>query len=53
VIGELRKYMVGWKAYFRFSETQRVFKELMKWIKRRLRCYILKQWGNSLLSKII
>jgi RNA-directed DNA polymerase len=53
VIGELRKYMLGWKAYFRFSETQRTFKELQKWIKRRLRCYILKQWGNYRFHKLV
>jgi len=53
VINQLRKYMTGWKAYFRFSETQRVFKELMKWIKRRLRCYILKQWGKYIFHKLV
>lgn len=53
VVNELRKYMTGWKAYFRFSETQRAFKELMKWIKRRLRCYILKQWGSYRFHKLV
>jgi RNA-directed DNA polymerase len=53
VINELRVYMVGWKAYFRFSETQRAFKELQKWIKRKLRCYIWKQWSRRRFHKLV
>jgi Retron-type reverse transcriptase len=53
VIAELRVYMTGWKAYFRFSETQRAFVDLQKWIKRRLRCYVWKQWGRRRYSKLL
>jgi RNA-directed DNA polymerase len=47
VVQELRKYLLGWKAYFGISEVRYVFKELDSWIKRRLRCYLWKQWGRG------
>jgi hypothetical protein len=46
VIAELGVYLAGWRAYFRFSESRAVFRELDKWIVRRLRCYLWKQWGG-------
>jgi RNA-directed DNA polymerase len=46
VIEELRRYMVGWRAYFGFAEVRSLFKELDSWVKRRLRCYQWKQWGR-------
>lgn len=46
VIEELKSYLRGWKAYFGFSEARSVFRELDKWIVRRLRCYLWKQWGG-------
>jgi RNA-directed DNA polymerase len=46
VIEELGKYLTGWRAYFGFSETRPLFRELDKWIARRLRCYLWKQWGR-------
>ena len=46
VIDELRSYLLGWRAYFGFSEAKSVFKELDSWIHRRLRCYLWKQWGR-------
>jgi len=46
VIEELQSYLRGWKAYFGFSEARSVFRELDKWIVRRLRCYLWKQWGS-------
>ena len=47
VIWELKQYLKGWKLYFGFSETSTAFKELDKWISRRLRCYVWKQWGRG------
>ena len=41
---ELRQYILGWKAYFDFAEAKSIFKELDSWVRRRLRCYLLKQW---------
>jgi len=46
VIAELKLYLRGWRAYFGFSEARSVFRELDKWIVRRLRCYLWKQWGG-------
>lgn len=46
VVAELRTYLLGWKAYFDFAEVRSIFKELDSWIKRRLRCYLWKQWGR-------
>jgi RNA-directed DNA polymerase len=46
VIAELRTYLMGWKGYFGYSETQSVFKELDSWTRRRLRCYLWKQGGR-------
>ena len=45
-IDDLRRYLVGWKAYFNFAEVRSVLKELDSWIRRRLRCYLWKQWGR-------
>lgn len=47
VIEELRKTLLGWKAYFDIVEVLSPLKDLDKWIRRRLRCYIWKQWGQS------
>ena len=43
---ELRQYLEGWYAYFRVAEAQSTFKELDSWVRRRLRCYVWKQWGR-------
>jgi RNA-directed DNA polymerase len=45
-VGELRRYLDGWHAYFGFAEASSSFKELDSWIRRRLRCYLWKQWGR-------
>jgi RNA-directed DNA polymerase len=44
VISELNSYLNGWKGYFGFCETPSVLQELDGWIRRRLRCYLWKQW---------
>jgi len=46
VIEELQRYLIGWQAYFGFAEVRTLFRELDKWICRRLRCYLWKQWGR-------
>jgi RNA-directed DNA polymerase len=43
---ELRQYLEGWYAYFRVAEAQSTFKERDSWVRRRLRCYVWKQWGR-------
>jgi len=46
IMKELRRFMVGWQAYFNITEVRYVLKELESWVKRRLRCYLWKQWGR-------
>jgi RNA-directed DNA polymerase len=44
VVSDLTKYVRGWIGYFGFCETHSVLRNLDAWIRRRLRCYIWKQW---------
>ncbi len=46
IISELRRYMTGWYGYFKIIEVRSILKELDSWVKRRLRCYLWKQWGR-------
>lgn len=43
LISDLNSVLRGWLQYFRFSRWRGVFVELDGWIRRRLRCYKLKQ----------
>ena len=47
VVDRLRLYVLGWKAYFRLAQTPRVWKELDKWMRHRLRAVQLKQWKRG------
>lgn len=47
VTKELREYLTGWKLYFRLAETPGIFKDLDKWVRRRLRQVQLKQWKRG------
>lgn len=38
------RYLQRWFGDFRLSETPSVLEELDNWIRRRLRCFLLKQW---------
>lgn len=46
IIRELKIYITGWRSYFSLNEVTHVFKDLDSWIRRKLRCYVLKQWGR-------
>lgn len=46
VIKELNQYLKGWLGFFRLTQTPSILKELDGWIRRKLRCYIFKQWKN-------
>jgi hypothetical protein len=37
VAHKLRKYVNGWKAYFKLEETPKVWRELDEWMRHRLR----------------
>lgn len=47
MIDELASYLRGWKGYFGFSQTPTVLERLDKWIRRRLRSFIWKQWKTG------
>ena len=47
IIAELRKSLLGWKAYFGIAEIKSPQRDVEKWIRRKLRCYLWKQWGGS------
>ena len=47
MVGELRTYMVGWRGYFGFCETPSILRDLEVWTRRRLRCFLWKQWKRG------
>ena len=47
VAAELRSYLVGWKSYFRLADTPGVLADVDKWLHRRLRMLMLKQWKRG------
>jgi len=47
VVEELRRYMLGWKAYFRLAQTPRIFRVLDEWLRHRLRALQLKHWRRG------
>ncbi|WP_227539379.1 MULTISPECIES: group II intron maturase-specific domain-containing protein [Marinobacter] len=47
VIDELAVYLRGWKGYYGFAQVKSPIQNLEKWVRRKLRCYHLKQWGRS------
>lgn len=47
VVEELRRYLLGWKAYFRHAQTPGALRELDKWLRHRLRALQLKQWRRG------
>ena len=50
VVAELRETLLGWKAYFGIAEVLSPLRDIDKWIRRKLRCYLWKQWGPCGLS---
>ena len=47
VVAELNTFLRGWIGYFGFCQTPSVLQNLDKWIRRRLRCFIWKQWRRG------
>jgi len=47
VAEELRRYLLGWKGYFRLADTPGVFRGLDEWIRHRLRAIQLKHWKRG------
>lgn len=44
IIAELNPVLRGFINYFRVANCTRVMKQLMGWLRRRLRCVQVKQW---------
>jgi RNA-directed DNA polymerase len=44
VLADLKRLTDGWVGYFCVAQTPSLFQELDSWIRRRLRCYVYKQW---------
>ena len=47
IVAELRTILLGWKAYFGITEVLSPLRDLDKWVRRKLRCYLWKQWGSA------
>jgi len=47
IAAELRETLLGWKAYFGIAEVLSPLREIDKWVRRKLRCYLWKQWGSA------
>ena len=47
VVAELRETLLGWKAYFGITEVLSPLRDIDKWVRRKLRCYLWKQWGRA------
>lgn len=47
VVEDLKRYMPGWKSYFRLAQTPQVFRELDEWLRHRLRALHLKHWRRG------
>jgi RNA-directed DNA polymerase len=46
-LNEFRSYARGWLAYFRLAQVKSTFRDLDKWLRRRVRACYLKQWPKS------
>ncbi len=47
LVKELTVYLRGWHGFFGFCQTPTVLEDLDSWIRRRLRCFMWKQWKRG------
>jgi RNA-directed DNA polymerase len=47
LIESLGAYLRGWRGYFGFCQTRSVLVKLDRWIRRRLRCVVLRHWKTG------
>ena len=47
LVEPLRRYMLGWKAYYALAQTPRIWRELDEWLRHRLRAIQLKHWTRG------
>ena len=43
----LSRYLIGWRGYFGFCETPSALRVLDRWVRRRLRSIVWKQWKRG------
>lgn len=43
----LKRYLTGWKSYYGLNEWPRLMRDLSRWIRRRLRSVLWKQWKTG------
>jgi RNA-directed DNA polymerase len=46
MLEELNRFTMGWVNYFSLAEAESTMRKMDSWIRRRLRCFIWKQWKN-------
>ena len=51
VVKELNTYLRGSLGYYRLAETPTTFRDLDSWVRRRLRCFVMKRWINNCHSR--
>jgi RNA-directed DNA polymerase len=47
MVEELSAYLRGWRSYFGFAQLTRVLRDLDRWLRRRLRAVLWKQWKRG------
>jgi len=47
MVKQLGRYLTGWRGYFGFCQTPSVLQRLDRWLRRRLRSVIWKQWKRG------
>jgi len=47
MVEPLSEYLRGWRGYFGHCQTPSVLAALDEWIRRRLRCVVLRQWPRG------
>ena len=47
LVKPLRRYVLGWKAYFALSQTPKVWRKLDEWMRHCLRAIQLKHWKRG------
>lgn len=47
IIDNLRPYVLGWKAYFKLSQTPSIWQRLDEWMQHRMWAIHLKQWKRG------
>jgi RNA-directed DNA polymerase len=47
MVGQMSRYLIGWRAYFCYCQTPSLLADLDSWIRRRLRSVAWKHWKRG------